>query len=180
MRKAVESRRWSMKSPPKKKRESVLLEGRRQMEKIERPKVERLGMEEKKGRKVSGQTAEQKCRAGLSGWGATAGEPGQARGVTGDWNREKGLTILGEIPDGGKRTATQEGFSGEEQKACAGAGVGDPPGAQGSLNGKGGGESAGGIAQDILRVGGEVPKSHGVGVGESSSGKATCGWGRGK
>jgi transposase-like protein len=63
MRKAVESRRWSMKSPPKKKRESVLLEGRRQMEKTERP-----GMEEKKGRKVSGHTAEQKCRAVLSVW----------------------------------------------------------------------------------------------------------------
>jgi transposase-like protein len=68
MRKAVESRRWSMKSPPKKKRESVLLEGRRQMEKTERPKVERPGMEEKKGRKVSGHTAEEKCRAVLSVW----------------------------------------------------------------------------------------------------------------
>jgi transposase-like protein len=68
IRKAVESRRWSMKSPPKKKRESVLLEGRRQMEKTERPKVERPGMEEKKGRKVSGHTAEEKCRAVLSVW----------------------------------------------------------------------------------------------------------------
>lgn len=57
-----------MKSPPKKKRESVLLEGRRQMEKAERPKVERPGMEEKKGRKVSGHTAEEKCRAVLSVW----------------------------------------------------------------------------------------------------------------
>ena len=57
-----------MKSPPKKKRESVLLEGRRQMEKIEKPKVERPGMEEKKGRKVSGHTAEEKCRAVLSVW----------------------------------------------------------------------------------------------------------------
>jgi transposase-like protein len=68
IRKAVESRRWSMKSPPKKKRECVLLEGRRQMEKTERPKVERPGMEEKKGRKVSGHTAEEKCRAVLSVW----------------------------------------------------------------------------------------------------------------
>jgi transposase-like protein len=68
IRKAVESRRWSMKSVPKKKRESVLLEGRRQMEKTERPKVERPGMEEKKGRKVSGHTAEEKCRAVLSVW----------------------------------------------------------------------------------------------------------------
>jgi len=57
-----------MKSPPKKKRESVLLEGRRQMEKTERPKVERPGMEEKKGRKVSGHTVEEKCRAVLSVW----------------------------------------------------------------------------------------------------------------
>ena len=38
------------------------------MEKIEKPKVERPGMEEKKGRKVSGHTAEQKCRAVLSVW----------------------------------------------------------------------------------------------------------------
>jgi transposase-like protein len=38
------------------------------MEKVEKPKVERLGMEEKKGRKVSGHTAEQKCRAVLSVW----------------------------------------------------------------------------------------------------------------
>jgi transposase-like protein len=68
MRKVEESRRWSMKSPPKKKREIVLLEGRRQMEKIEKPKVERPGIEDKKGRKVSGHTAEQKCRAVLSVW----------------------------------------------------------------------------------------------------------------
>jgi transposase-like protein len=38
------------------------------MEKVEKPKVERPGMEEKKGRKVSGHTAEQKCRAVLSVW----------------------------------------------------------------------------------------------------------------
>lgn len=38
------------------------------MDKIEKPKVERPGMEEKKGRKVSGHTAEQKCRAVLSVW----------------------------------------------------------------------------------------------------------------
>lgn len=38
------------------------------MEKVERPKVERLGMEEKKGRKVSGHTAPEKCRAVLSVW----------------------------------------------------------------------------------------------------------------
>ena len=60
-----------MKSPPEKKREIALLKrlkGRRQMEKIEKPKVERPGMEDKRGRKVSGHTAEQKCRAVLSVW----------------------------------------------------------------------------------------------------------------
>ena len=57
--------------PPKKKRKIVLLKrlkGRRKMEKTEKPKVERPGMEEKKGRKVSGHTAEEKCRAVLSVW----------------------------------------------------------------------------------------------------------------
>lgn len=38
------------------------------MEKVEKPKAERLGREEKKGRKVSGHTAEEKCRAVLSVW----------------------------------------------------------------------------------------------------------------
>src|SRR4030043_539372 len=71
MRKAAESRRWSMTSPPQKKRGMALLKrfkGRRPMEKTEKPKVERPGIEEKKGRKGSGRTAEEKCRAGLSGW----------------------------------------------------------------------------------------------------------------
>jgi transposase-like protein len=71
MRKAVESRRWSMTSPPEKKRERDLLKrlkGRGQMEKIEKSKVERPGIEDKKGRKGSGYTAEQKCRAVLSVW----------------------------------------------------------------------------------------------------------------
>jgi transposase-like protein len=62
MRKAEESRRWSMTLPLKKKRE------RREMEKAEKPKAERPTMEEKKGRKVSGHTAEEKCRAVLSVW----------------------------------------------------------------------------------------------------------------
>ena len=38
------------------------------MEKTDKPKVERPGIEEKRGRKVSGHTAEQKCRAVLSVW----------------------------------------------------------------------------------------------------------------
>ncbi len=38
------------------------------MEKIEKPKLEKPGMEDKKGRKVTGHTAEEKCRAVLSVW----------------------------------------------------------------------------------------------------------------
>lgn len=38
------------------------------MEKIEKSKVERSEMEDKKGRKVTGHTAEEKCRAVLSVW----------------------------------------------------------------------------------------------------------------
>jgi hypothetical protein len=68
VRKAVETRRWSMKSLLKEKRGIVLLKGGRVMEKAEKPKVERPAMEEKRGRKVSGHTAEQKCRAVLSVW----------------------------------------------------------------------------------------------------------------
>ena len=60
-----------MKSPPEKKRKVVLLKrlkGRREMEKVEKPKVERPKMEDKRGWKVSGHTAEEKCRAVLSVW----------------------------------------------------------------------------------------------------------------
>jgi transposase-like protein len=71
MRRAVQSRKWSTTRPLKKKSKIALLkrsEGRRQMDKIEKSKVERPGMEDKKGRKVSGHTAEEKCRAVLSVW----------------------------------------------------------------------------------------------------------------
>ena len=60
-----------MTSLPEKKREMALLkrlEERKQMEKIEKPKVERRGIEEKKGRRGPGYTAEEKCRAVLSVW----------------------------------------------------------------------------------------------------------------
>src|SRR5208337_373174 len=57
-----------MKLAPKEKRKIVLLGGRRAMEKVEKPKMERPKMEEKKVRKVSGHTAEEKCRAVLSVW----------------------------------------------------------------------------------------------------------------
>jgi transposase InsO family protein len=107
----------------------------------------------------------------------TPREPGQARGVAGGCSREEGLTIFGEIGDGGKETAAQEGNGAE---AGTGAGVGDSPGAQRSLNGQKGSAALGGITQDVLRVGGEVPESHGPGVGEPSCREAPCACGRGE
>jgi len=72
MKKVVESRRWSMTSPPEKKRGMALLKrmkGREPMEKIEKPKVERPGIEDnKRKQKGLGHTAEEKCRAVLSVW----------------------------------------------------------------------------------------------------------------
>jgi len=100
--------------------------------------------------------------------GPAPGEPGQAGGAAGDWSLEESLKLL------------METGHGEEEKACAGAGVGDPPGAQWSLNGKRGSEAAGGVAQDVLRMGGEVAKSHGPGAGEPISGEAACAYGPGE
>ena len=57
-----------MKLAPKGKREIVSLRGRRGMERVEKPKVQRLGIEDKRERKVSGHTAAEKCRAVLSVW----------------------------------------------------------------------------------------------------------------
>jgi transposase InsO family protein len=109
-------------------------------------------------------------------FGETAGKSGgQARRVEGGWGREEGLTISREILDGAKETTAREG---EGTETCTGAGVGDSPGAQWSLNGKGGGEAAGGVAQDVLRVGGQVAQSHGPGVGESSCGETARACGR--
>ena len=51
--------------PLKKK---IEVKGRREMEKIEKPKVDKPGVEQKKGRKGSEHTAEEKCRAVLSVW----------------------------------------------------------------------------------------------------------------
>lgn len=110
--------------------------------------------------------------------GPIAGESGtQTRGAPGDCNREEGLTIFREIGDGTEATEAQEG---EGTGACASAGAGDPPGAQRSLNSKGGGRASRGIAQDVLRVGGAVPESDGPGAGESPCGEAACGSGRGE
>jgi transposase InsO family protein len=109
-------------------------------------------------------------------FGQTSREAGdQARGDEGSGSRE-GLTVFREIPYGGK--TEREGFDREEQKAGTRAGAGDSPGAQWSLNGQGGGEAAGGVAQDLLRVGGQVAKSHGPGLGESSCGETACNCGR--
>jgi transposase InsO family protein len=109
---------------------------------------------------------------------STPGESGQARGTAGDCTREEGLTIFREIGDGGEGTAAQERGGAETR---TGAGAGDPPGAQRSLNGKGRGEAAGGVTQNVLRVGGEVAKSHDPGIGESTFGKTAlaCGLGEG-
>jgi len=98
-------------------------------------------------------------------------EPGQAGGVAGDWGLEEGLTILMEIGNGAEATGEQEG---QRAGTCASAGAGNPPGAQWSPNGKGGSEAAGSIAQDLLRVGGQVAQSHGSGAGESPCGEVFC------
>jgi transposase-like protein len=63
------------------------MKGRRQMEKIEKPKVERPGTEDnKRKRKGSDHTAEEKCRAVLSVWTEKRkpGEVCQELGVA--WN----------------------------------------------------------------------------------------------
>ncbi len=60
-----------MTSPLKEERQRVLLKRtkrRRLMEKPDKPKVERPGIEEKRGRKRIDHTAEEKCRAVLSVW----------------------------------------------------------------------------------------------------------------
>jgi transposase InsO family protein len=98
-------------------------------------------------------------------FGSPAGQFGtQAGGVAGDCNGEEALTIFREIRDGAEAREAQKG---EGVGACPPAGAGDPPGAQRSPNGKAGGSASGSVAQDLLRVGGEVPQSHGSGSGES-------------
>jgi hypothetical protein len=91
MRKSVESRRWSMRLLLKMKREIVLWGERRQMEKVEKLKVERPGIEEKRRQKVLEYTAQQKCRAVLSVWterrkpGEVCQELGVAWSVLSQW-----------------------------------------------------------------------------------------------
>jgi transposase-like protein len=61
------------------------------VEKGEKPKVEKAGMEEKRGRRRGGPTAEEKCRAVLSVWterrkpGEVCRELGVAWGVLQQW-----------------------------------------------------------------------------------------------
>jgi transposase InsO family protein len=106
-------------------------------------------------------------------FGPTAGDCGiQTRGVAGGCTGEEGLRIFREIGDGADATEAQEE---EGAGGCASAGTGDSSGAQWSPNGKGGGRASGDIAQDLLRVGGEVAQSHGLGAGESACREAACG-----
>jgi transposase InsO family protein len=86
------------------------------------------------------------------------GPPGTAGGCSG----EKALAVLKENPDG------------EGEKAGAGAGVHHSAGTQWSLNRDGGGGAVGGVAQDVLRVGGSGPASHGSGAGESFARETLC------
>jgi len=92
------------------------------------------------------------------------GAPGSAGGV----NREKALATLKEDPDG------------EGEKAGAGAGGHHPTGAQWGFERDGGSGAVGDLAQDVLRVGGSGPESHGPGIGESFPREALCSSGCGE
>jgi transposase InsO family protein len=91
-----------------------------------------------------------------------------APGSTGGFSREKALATLEEDPDG------------EGEKACAGAGIHHPAGTQRGSNRDGGSGAVGGVAQDVLRVGGSGPASHGPGAGESFPREALCSSGCGE
>ena len=75
-----------MRSVPKLKRKVVLSIGRRTMDKVEKPKMEKPGTEDKREKKVSRHTAEERCRAVLSVWTERRkpGEVCRELGVT--WN----------------------------------------------------------------------------------------------
>jgi transposase InsO family protein len=120
---------------------------------------------------VGAEEQERRDERNGAAFGSTPGEPGQARGPAGSGTREEGLTISRESSNEGK--AAQEGWDGAGQKTCPRAGDGDSASAQWSPDGHGRGEAVGGIAQNLLRVGGEVAQGHGPGVGESYSGKTT-------
>jgi transposase InsO family protein len=111
-------------------------------------------------------------------FGPSAGAAGdQARGSEGGCSGEEGLRTFREIGDGAERITAREG-QGEE--ACAGAGVSDFASAQRSVDGKAGSPGTGGVAQDLLRVGGTCPQGHGLGVGGWCCWAAFCVYGRRK
>jgi putative transposase len=110
------------------------------------------------GDEKAGQEAEEAAR-----------RPEGLPGTAGDGSGEKGLAVK-ENPDG------------EGEKAGAGAGVHHPAGAQWGPDCDGGGGAVGGVAQDVLRVGGSGPGGHGPGVGESSARETphSSGYGEGR
>jgi transposase-like protein len=75
-----------MKLAPKQKRKAVRLRGREAMDKVDKPKLEKSGIEDKREKKVSKHTAEERCRAVLSVWTERRkpGEVCRELGVT--WN----------------------------------------------------------------------------------------------
>jgi transposase InsO family protein len=97
-----------------------------------------------------------------------AGKPEGSPGTAGGCSREKALAAIKETPDG----------AGE--KAGTGAGVNHSAGAQWGPNRDGGSGALGGVAQDVLRVGGSSSASHGPGVGEPLSREALCSSGCGE
>src|SRR5512139_1854576 len=88
MKKAVESRRWFTTLRLK---QGSGVKGVRKMETAEKLKTERPGQEEKKGRRGSGHTAKEKCRAVLSVWterrkpGEVCRELGVAWSILNQW-----------------------------------------------------------------------------------------------
>jgi transposase InsO family protein len=68
----------------------------------------------------------------------------------------------------------KEGLDGQGEGFGPGAGGGHPGGAERETDGDGGGGAVGGLAQDVLRVGGPGPKSYGRSLGEPDSREAPC------
>jgi transposase InsO family protein len=91
-----------------------------------------------------------------------------APGSAGGFSREEVLATLKENPDG------------EGEKVGAGAGIHHPAGTQWGLDRDGGGGASGGIAEDVLRVGGARLGGDGLGVGKPSCWTTACPCGRGE
>jgi hypothetical protein len=97
-----------------------------------------------------------------------ARQPESSSGRTGGCPGDKALVILKENPDG------------EGEKACTEAGVHHSAGTQWALDRNGGSAAVGGIAEDVLRVGGARLRSDGMGVGKPSCWTTACVCGRGE